>query len=564
MKKKSAITLAAILMASLGVQTSVYASNILSLGYEEESGFQEETFEPVIEEETDISAKDMEEIAIVPENFILEVTREMGVDGDIQKQIEKYGPLKQLEEADNLGEKAYTKLHVDVKEDENYYVQLVPKYTRRYQLESDQLGVVGGIWDSSFNPVDDSNDLEKGKVYYIRAAYGKDESYDLDLSVVCVPKTISFKILESPDPNIIYRGCDSGPLYFPSGIVFEIGYENGTKEIRTPGENLYDYQIIRTLFGEYISNTIEGVALGNYDTIKAGNYSMTFKLIPSGLETRLDNIILKEMNQLPLIKNNGSLSVQTNFEGHAWLRFKADKTGKYKISGSCGQTMSLYVYEEGKTDERGFPKTCLFEGNNGDQVALKGGKYYYVEFSPNTINGIRQDEVMITIEPTKSEISKCKFSMSSSVAYTGKKVVPTIKIIDGTVILKKDSDYTIVYSNNKNFGTATVIIKGMGSYTGTVKKTFQIVPAVPSGFSVQQIGKQLKLQWKRAGGAKYYEVYQYKNGEWKKVKTTSAASYTDKAVKKGMTYKYKVRAYTVVNGKKLYGKFTSVKSYKLK
>lgn len=672
MKKKSAVTVTAILIASLGLQNPVYASNILDSGYENEVDFQEESSEPVVEAETEISVDEIKKIAddeicqessgavnnfgdrqhaeelrdgqvydgctteeapvhwykfvpeltreytfdfsfnedltlycdiyteedgdldsielwgddsyfsldidtgkvyyfgiklyddweetIVPGSFTLEVTREMGVEDDIQNQIKKYGPLKQLEESDNLGEKAYTKLYVDVEEDEDYYVQFVPKYTRRYQFESNQFASVE-IWDSNFNSVDDRNDLEEGKVYYIRAAYGMDESYDFDFGVVCVPKTISFKILESPDPNIIYRGCDGGALYFPRGVVFEIGYENGMKEIRTPGENLYDYQMIRTLFGEYISNTIEGMELWDYDTIKAGKYSMIFQLSPSGLETRLDNIILKEMNELPLIKNNGSLSVLTNFEGHAWLRFKAEKTGKYTISGSCGSTMSLYVYEEGKTDERGFPKNCLFDGSSGEQVSLEGGKYYYVEFAPNTINGIRQDEVTITIKPEKSELSKCKLSISSSVAYTGKTVVPTIKITDGKVTLKKNSDYTVTYSNNKNLGTATAVIKGAGSYTGTIKKTFKIVPATPKLQSVTSAGyDRLKISWNKVTGATAYQVLMKTSKGWKVIATTKSTSYIHVSSKTypvltGTKNTYAVRAYGLSGKTKVYSDY---------
>lgn len=674
MKKKSAVTVTAILIASLGLQNPVYASNILDSGYEEnEMDFQEESSEPVVEEETEIAVDEIKKIAadeiclessgtvnnfgdrqhaeelrdgqvydgctteeapvhwykfvpeltreytfdfsfnedltlycdiyteedgdldsielweddsyfsldidtgkvyyfgiklyddweetIVPGSFTLEVTREMGVEDDIQNQIKKYGPLKQLEESDNLGEKAYTKLYVDVEEDEDYYVQFVPKYTRHYQFESDQFAYPASIWDYNFNPIDDTSNLEEGKTYYICVAYGMEEAYDLDFSVVCVPQTISFKILESPNPNIIYRGCDSGPLYFPRGIVFEIGYENGMKEIRTPGENLYDYQMIRTSFGEHISNAIEGVKLKDYDTIKAGTYSMTFKLIPSGLEARLDNIILKEMNELPLIKNNGSLSVLTNFEGHAWLRFKAEKTGKYTISGSCGSTMSLYVYEEGKTDERGFPKNCLFDGSSGEQVSLEGGKYYYVEFAPNTINGIRQDEVTITIKPEKSELSKCKLSISSSVAYTGKTVVPTIKITDGKVTLKKNSDYTVTYSNNKNFGTATAVIKGAGRYTGTIKKTFKIVPATPKLQSVTSAGyDRLKISWNKVTGATAYQVLMKTSKGWKVIATTKSTSYIHVSSKTypvltGTKNTYAVRAYGLSGKTKVYSDY---------
>ena len=172
-------------------------------------------------------------------------------------------------------------------------------------------------------------------------------------------------------------------------------------------------------------------------------------------------------------------------------------------------------------------------------------------------------KIKVTAKPLEAiNLSSCTITASSA-TYTGKAVSSSFAVKYGSKKLAENKDYTVSYQNNIKCGTATAIIKGKGNYKGTVKKTFQIIPAVPSSFSVKQSGKQLKLQWKRAAGAKYYEIYQYKSGTWKKVKATSSLSYTDKYVKKGVTYKYKVRAYIVVNGKKIYGKFTSSKSYTL-
>ena len=62
-----------------------------------------------------------------------------------------------------------------------------------------------------------------------------------------------------------------------------------------------------------------------------------------------------------------------------------------------------------------------------------------------------------------------------NVVYNGKdqKLVPTVKTSDGTDLLS--SDYTISYSSDtKNVGEVTVTIKGIGNYTGTVTKTYEI------------------------------------------------------------------------------------------
>ncbi len=44
-------------------------------------------------------------------------------------------------------------------------------------------------------------------------------------------------------------------------------------------------------------------------------------------------------------------------------------------------------------------------------------------------------------------------------------------------VLTQDEDYTVSYSDNRNAGKVTVMVTGMGQYSGKVKKTFKISPA---------------------------------------------------------------------------------------
>ncbi|MBQ0040485.1 MAG: fibronectin type III domain-containing protein [Clostridiales bacterium] len=85
--------------------------------------------------------------------------------------------------------------------------------------------------------------------------------------------------------------------------------------------------------------------------------------------------------------------------------------------------------------------------------------------------------------------------------------------------------------------------------------------------SVAKSGKTAaKLTWKVSGPAKGYQVYRATsfNGKYKLVKTLSKKTFTNKSLKKGKTYFYKVRAYKNINGKKAYGAFSAVKSIKIK
>lgn len=71
--------------------------------------------------------------------------------------------------------------------------------------------------------------------------------------------------------------------------------------------------------------------------------------------------------------------------------------------------------------------------------------------------------------------SKVKVSGISAKIYNGKsQTQSTLVVTANGKKLKKDTDYSVAYSNNKNIGTATITITGKNGYTGTVRKTFAI------------------------------------------------------------------------------------------
>lgn len=61
-----------------------------------------------------------------------------------------------------------------------------------------------------------------------------------------------------------------------------------------------------------------------------------------------------------------------------------------------------------------------------------------------------------------------------SVAYTGDRLTPKVTINDNDTTLELGTNYTVEYSNNVQVGIANVTIKGIGAYSGTVIKNFQI------------------------------------------------------------------------------------------
>lgn len=162
---------------------------------------------------------------------------------------------------------------------------------------------------------------------------------------------------------------------------------------------------------------------------------------------------------------------------------------------------------------------------------------------------------------TKVKLSKVKVSKIKAKVYTGKALKPAVKLTYKKKVLKLNKDYKVTYKNNKKVGTATITIKGIGKYTGTKEVTFKITPAkaVISKASKTKTGLTLKLKaLKQVSG---YVVTYSSDKAMKKSKsvTTKKTSLTIKASAK-TTY-VKVKAYKLVNGKKVYGSSSSVKGY---
>lgn len=148
------------------------------------------------------------------------------------------------------------------------------------------------------------------------------------------------------------------------------------------------------------------------------------------------------------------------------------------------------------------------------------------------------------IVDTDFELSQLSYS------YTGKEIEPSVTGIHGGKQLVKNTDFTVSYANNTNAGVATVIIKGIGNYTGTVTKTFRILPGKTTRGDLFNLADNIKITWEAVPGAKYYKVY--RNGVNEPVVVTTGLVGWDKCttpkLEPGKMYTYKIVASTTGKG----------------
>jgi hypothetical protein len=95
----------------------------------------------------------------------------------------------------------------------------------------------------------------------------------------------------------------------------------------------------------------------------------------------------------------------------------------------------------------------------------------------NTNSGNSSSSGSNNTKTKKTSISSAKVTLKyTKCTYDGKLKKPAVTSVKlGTKILKSGTDYKVTaYKNNKNIGTASVVITGIGSYKGTVTKKFYI------------------------------------------------------------------------------------------
>lgn len=106
------------------------------------------------------------------------------------------------------------------------------------------------------------------------------------------------------------------------------------------------------------------------------------------------------------------------------------------------------------------------------------------------------------------------------------------------------------------------------SYTNTSSAlTLKVTGRTPSVTVKSSKTRTATVTWKAVSGASGYDVY-YGTSKAKVTSTvkkgTKARTVTKTKLTKNKTYYFRVRAYKVINGKKVYTAYSSVKSVKVK
>lgn len=131
--------------------------------------------------------------------------------------------------------------------------------------------------------------------------------------------------------------------------------------------------------------------------------------------------------------------------------------------------------------------TVMYQDKDGDYTLSEPPAYtdvqaggYTIKFQITAPGYKKVDDGTATLTINPKDISQCQVEgIAASYTFVNKPIEPqTVEVVDGSVILTKNTDYTLEYGANQEVGEdkGSVIIKGTGNYTGEVTVYFNIAP----------------------------------------------------------------------------------------
>ena len=163
-----------------------------------------------------------------------------------------------------------------------------------------------------------------------------------------------------------------------------------------------------------------------------------------------------------------------------------------------------------------------------------------------------------TIRPKTLRNGGINVKLISEDYYSGRNLTPYPSVFYDTdteddsnelIELKRGTDYTLSYSDNKYPGQAAVEISGIGNYSESTTRWFSIVPAEPASLSGTAVSStSVQLSWRKDSRVDGYVIYSVDGTVLTQIGTTTNNTYAVTGLNSSTTYTFKVSSYVTVDG----------------
>ena len=327
-------------------------------------------------------------------------------------------------------------------------------------------------------------------------------------------------------------------------------------------------------------------------TTEAG-YSMLDSFIQAGCNLDENGLPVSIKDTYEMTMNKSFYSTQAIYAIISWYRLMNNQTALYDCTDVVGVPQVEKMISNLPTEITLNDEKAIETAKAAYDALTKGQKKYVdnasvlEEASKKLAELKKAEEPTNPTQPTKpTKPVALKAATVKATATSYDKVKLTWKKVDGAESYKiyrstsKSSGYknvktvkTLTWTDSKLTTGKTYYYKVEATAKNATSSTSKVVSAkpvltVPNSIKATSSSyNKVTVTWKKVDGATGYKVYRAtkKNGNYKSVKTVkNVKTWTDSNLKKNKIYYYKVRAYKTVDGSKVYGAYSDVKSVTVK
>lgn len=320
----------------------------------------------------------------------------------------------------------------------------------------------------------------------------KEESYyqgEIELTYEILPKDITeiWTADKKDEADLVYNGQEQTP---------EVSVSDGESEVAS--EN-YDVSYENNVNVGFLTVTV--TAKGNY----TGTLEKEIEILPKELTAQnaqeLEDVIYTSFEFTPqVVITDGEYTLVKDFDYTLTYENNinvGEATAKAVLSGNyTGDILiNFNILQAEITEENVAFDVTGFVYNKAEQkpqVSVTVGEYTLIEgqdyslcFDEDLISTGEKTVTVTGLSNFKGEVNKTyniasKELTAENVAqiedevYTGSEITPEITVTDDEVTLEQDKDYSVVYENNINAGTAVIKVTGIGNYCGEFEVNFNI------------------------------------------------------------------------------------------
>ncbi len=225
-----------------------------------------------------------------------------------------------------------------------------------------------------------------------------------------------------------------------------------------------------------------------------------------------------------------------------------------KLYDGTKTTQSLKLIYEGKELVENVDYTLTFKDNINAGTAR------------TIIRGIGKFTGSVTkrytIYPRK--VGSVEFTGLKDVEYTGRKTSLDLTFTYNGVVLKEGIDYNIIFKDNINVGTARIIVRGIGNYSGELKKAYRVIPKKTTINNINSRTGGFSITWTKQDVQSDGYVIEYSDnnqftGTKKSLVGVSSTAKSFSGLTKGKTYYVRMRVYKDIDGVRYFSQYSNTK-----